>query len=124
MVGLVVAVVSMFMVGAKGALAAAIGVLVVGVFFVIGTVAVAYASRVSPTMMMAAAMGTFFAKIFVLILVLTSLSDVTAWDPMVFSVTVILCTIAWTFGEARAFLKLRMLYVEPGSKVPGHYGEK
>ncbi|WP_238505634.1 hypothetical protein [Streptosporangium sp. KLBMP 9127] len=118
------AVISTIMVGAKGALATGIGVLVVGAFFVISLVAVTYASRISPTMMMAAAMGTFFTKIVVLILILTSLSDVTAWDPTVFSWTVILCTVAWTFGEARGFMKLRILYVEPGTEVPGQYGKK
>ncbi|GLW05113.1 hypothetical protein Misp01_02430 [Microtetraspora sp. NBRC 13810] len=121
-VGLVVAIVSAFLAGLEGALGAVIGLLVVGAFFVIGLVAVTYASRISPTMMMAAAMGTFLTKVAVLAIVLSSLSDVTAWHPMAFTWAVILCTIAWTFGEARGFLRLRILYVEPDSKVPGHIG--
>ncbi|MFI0422180.1 hypothetical protein [Spongiactinospora sp. 9N601] len=123
-VGLVVALVSTFTVGAAGALAALIGVVVVAGFFIISLVAVAYASRVSPQMMMIAALGTYLVKIIALALALSSLSDVTAWHPMTFTWTVILCTVAWTVGEARAFMKLRMLYVEPDVKVPGHAGEK
>ncbi|GAA5071514.1 ATP synthase protein I [Thermocatellispora tengchongensis] len=123
-VGLVVTVVSAFLTGVDGALGGALGVLVVGLFFLISLVAVAYASRISPTMMMAAALGTFFTKVLVLALVLSSLSDVTVWHPTAFTWSVILCTIAWTFGEARGFMKLRILYVEPGTRVPGSYGEK
>jgi ATP synthase protein I len=123
-VGLLVAAVATFLAGTAGLLGAVIGLLVVTVFFVVGIVAVSYASRISPTMMMAAAMGTFFAKILILAVVLSSLSDVTVWRPAAFTWSVILCTVAWTIGEARGFLKLRMLYVEPGTKVPGSVGER
>ncbi|MDF5752544.1 hypothetical protein [Spongiactinospora sp. TRM90649] len=123
-VGLVVAVVSMFTVGVPGVLAALIGVAVVAGFFILSLIAVAYASRISPTMMMAAAMGTYLVKIVALAVALRSLSDVTAWHPMTFTWTVILCTVAWTIGEARGFMKLRILYVDPTVKVPGHAGEK
>ncbi|GIH90051.1 hypothetical protein ACFFMN_11385 [Planobispora siamensis] len=123
-VGLVAVLVATFLAGAEGALGAGIGVAVVGVFFTVGLVAVAYASRISPTMMMAAAMGTFFTKIVILVVMLEALADVEVWHPRAFSLTAIACTIAWTFGEARGFMKLRMLYVEPGIKVPGHYEEK
>lgn len=122
--GLVVAVVAAFLAGTAGLLGAVIGVFVVAAFFVIGLVAVAYASRISPAMMMVAAMATFFSKIIILALVLSSLGDVTAWHPMAFTWAVILCTIAWTVGEARGFMRLRMLYVEPGTKVPGSTGER
>nr|BFE87144.1 hypothetical protein GCM10020093_097450 [Planobispora longispora] len=96
----------------------------VTVFFALGVAAVAYASRISPTVMMAAAMGTFFAKIIALIVILESLANVDIWHPRAFALTAITCTIAWTIGEARGFMRLRMLYVEPGFKVPGHHEEK
>jgi ATP synthase protein I len=37
----------------------------------------------------------------------------------VFALSVICCTLAWTIGEMRGFMKLKMLYVEPETKVPG-----
>jgi ATP synthase protein I len=122
LVGLIAVIVAAFLSGTKGALGAGIGVCVVGAFFTISLIAVAYAARISPTMMMAAAMGTFFTKILVLALVLKSFEDSTVWSPRAFSLTVIICTICWTFGEARGFMRLRMLYVDPEAKVPGQFG--
>jgi ATP synthase protein I len=97
---------------------------VVAAFFTISLTAVAYAARISPTMMMAAAMGTFFAKILVLAVLLEYFQDATVWNPRAFGLTVIICTICWTIGEARGFMRLRMLYVDPEGKVPGQLGEK
>jgi ATP synthase protein I len=119
LVGLVAVVVAAFLAGAQGALGAGIGLGVVVAFFTIGLVAVAYASRVSPTIMMAAAMGSFLVKVFLLAVLLETFEDATLWNPSAFTFTVIACTICWTIGEARGFLKLRMLYVDPDTKVPG-----
>ncbi|GGK85857.1 hypothetical protein Sme01_39120 [Sphaerisporangium melleum] len=124
LLGLIAVVAAALIAGSKGALGAGIGALVVGVFFTIGMVAVAYAARISPTIMMAAAMGTYLVKILLLAVLLERFSDATVWDSQSFSLTVIACTICWTIGEARGFLRLRMLYVDPEVKVPGHVEEK
>jgi ATP synthase protein I len=124
LVGLIAVVVAAFLSGTKGALGAGIGVCVVGAFFTISLIAVAYAARISPTMMMAAAMGTFFAKILLLAVLLEYFQDATVWSPSAFSLTVIVGTICWTIGEARGFMRLRMLYVDPEAKVPGQFGGK
>jgi ATP synthase protein I len=124
LVGLIAVIVAAFLSGTNGALGAGIGVFVVAAFFTISLTAVAYAARISPTMMMAAAMGTFFAKILVLAVLLEYFQDATVWNPRAFGLTVIICTICWTIGEARGFMRLRMLYVDPEGKVPGQLGEK
>ncbi|GII75129.1 hypothetical protein Sru01_01110 [Sphaerisporangium rufum] len=124
LVGVIAVLVAAVVAGAKGALGAGIGILVVGAFFTIGLIAVAYAARVSPVIMMAAAMGTFLTKILLLAVLLETFADATVWSPGAFSTTVIIGTIAWTVGEARGFLKLRMLYVDPDAKVPGRVEEK
>lgn len=122
-VGLVAVIVAAFLAGAEGALGAGIGVAVVALFFTIGLAAVAYASRISPTIMMAAAMGTFLLKVLLLAVLLESFEDATLWHPTAFTLTVIACTICWTIGEARGFLRLRILYVDPEAKVPGRLEE-
>ncbi|MFC4534418.1 hypothetical protein [Sphaerisporangium dianthi] len=124
LVGLIAVVVAAFLVGSKGALGAGIGVVVVAAFFTISLIAVAYAARISPVIMMATAMGTYLVKILVLAVLLERFADATTWDPQSFSLTVIACTICWTIGEARGFLRLRMLYVDPEVKVPGSIEEK
>ncbi|WP_326820441.1 hypothetical protein [Streptosporangium sp. NBC_01756] len=124
LVGLVAVVVAAFLAGTKGALGAGIGVIVVAAFFTISLIAVAYAARISPTMMMAAAMISYFTKILVLAVLLKFFEDATVWSPRAFGLTVIVCTICWTIGEARGFMRLRMLYVDPDAKVPGQFSEK
>lgn len=121
-VGLVVVVAAAFLAGGPGALGAAIGVALVAVFFTLGLMAVTWAGRVSPQMMMVAAVLGYLVKVIFLVLLLSSFKDATAFSPRALGWSVLLCTIAWTAGEIRAFLKLRMLYVDPGSEVPGQGG--
>ncbi|MBG0828327.1 hypothetical protein HS041_11180 [Planomonospora sp. ID67723] len=117
--GLAVVVVAALLAGGKGALGAAIGLLVVSVFFTLGLVAVSYASRVSPMMMMTAAVVTYAVKILAVMAMLKAFEDATAFEPKAFGWAAIVCTLAWTVGEMRGFMKLKMLYVDPEGKVPG-----
>jgi ATP synthase protein I len=123
-VGLVVVAVAALTAGGKGALGAAIGVVVVAVFFTAGLLAVTWAGRVSPQMMMLAAVLGYLVKVVLLMVLLSSFSDTTLFSPRAFGWGVVICTIAWTIGEVRAFLKLKMLYVDPEAKVPGQGGPR
>ncbi|MFC4114826.1 hypothetical protein [Nonomuraea zeae] len=118
-VGVVAVVVALLLAGGKGALGAALGTLLVGVFFSISVVAVSYAARVSPQMMAIAAMGSYLVKVIVIMLVLASFRDTTAWNTQAFAWAVVVCTLVWTGFEVRAFIKTKMLYVDPDAKVPG-----
>ncbi|MEV5894591.1 hypothetical protein [Nonomuraea fuscirosea] len=118
-VGVVAVVVALLAAGGKGALGAAIGALLVGIFFSISVVAVSYAARVSPQMMAIAAMLSYLVKVVVIMLVLSAFGDTTAWDSRAFAWTVVVCTLVWTAFEVRAFIKTKMLYVDPEARVPG-----
>jgi ATP synthase protein I len=52
-------------------------------------------------------------------ILLSSFSDATAFSSRALGWSVVICTIVWTIGEVRAFLKMKMLYVDPDAKVPG-----
>ncbi|GAA4060280.1 hypothetical protein [Nonomuraea soli] len=112
-VGAVTVVVALLMAGGKGALGALLGTVLVGVFFSISVVAVSYASRISPQVMAMAAMGSYLVKVVVLMIVLRAFGDTTAWNPKAFAWAVVVCTIVWTAAEVRAFVKTKMLYVDP-----------
>ncbi|MFF4616590.1 hypothetical protein [Nonomuraea jabiensis] len=118
-VGVVAVAVSLLTVGGKGALGAAIGTLLVGVFFSISVVAVSYAARVSPQMMAIAAMVSYLVKVVAIMVVLASFRDTTAWNTQAFAWTVVVCTLVWTGFEVRAFMKTKLLYVDPEAGVPG-----
>jgi ATP synthase protein I len=121
-VGLVVVGVAALTAGGKGALGAVIGVVVVAAFFSVGLIAVTWAGRISPQMMMLAAVLGYLVKVVLLMAFLSSFSDATAFAPRALGWSVVICTITWTIGEVRAFLKLRMLYVDPAARVPGQGG--
>ncbi|MET9342810.1 MULTISPECIES: hypothetical protein [unclassified Nonomuraea] len=118
-VGAVAVIVAFVLAGGKGVLGALVGLALVAVFFSISVVAVSYAARVSPQMMAIAAMLSYVVKVLVILAMLNAFGDTTAWEPKAFAWTVVLGTIAWTAGEVRAFIKTKMLYVDPEAKVPG-----
>ncbi|MEU4578119.1 hypothetical protein ACBI99_34250 [Nonomuraea sp. ATR24] len=118
-VGAVAVVVSLLVAGGGGALGALLGVLLVGVFFSISVVAVAYAARVSPQMMAIAAMVSYLVKVIVIMVMLVTFRDTTLWNTQAFAWTVVAGTVVWTAFEVRAFMKTKMLYVDPDAKVPG-----
>ncbi|MEU7894650.1 hypothetical protein AB0B45_17545 [Nonomuraea sp. NPDC049152] len=118
-VGAVAVIVAFLIAGGKGALGAVVGLALVAVFFSISVVAVSYAARVSPQMMAIAAMLSYLVKVLVILAMLRTFGDTTAWNPKAFAWTVVVGTIVWTASEVRAFMKTKMLYVDPEAKVPG-----
>jgi len=99
--------------GTKGLLGAVIGVGLVIVFFGISVLVVGRASKVSPQAMMAAAVGTFLVKILVLIILLSTFQNSTAFNSKWFGLTVIVCVIAYSAAQMVSAMRLKMLYVEP-----------
>jgi ATP synthase protein I len=99
--------------GTKGLLGAVIGVGLVIVFFGISVLVVGRASKASPQAMMAAAVGTFVVKILVLIILLGTFQNSTAFNSKWFGLTVIVCVIAYSAAQMVSAMRLKMLYVEP-----------
>ncbi|MEW9532806.1 hypothetical protein [Microbispora sp. NPDC049125] len=118
-VGVVAVLVAALLTGAKGALGAGIGVVLVAAFFTVGLVVVSWAGKVSPMAMMAAAVVGYVVKVLAIMAVLTAFDGTTAFNSQVFALVTILCTLTWTVGEMRGFMKLKLLYVEPDAEVPG-----
>ena len=111
--GVLAVVVAAFVGGGKAALGAALGALVVVVFFTVGLVVVGRASRVSAYAAMDAAILTYLVKIGVLFAIIVAFKDTTLFDTKAFGLTVILCTLVWTGFEVRGFSRLQILYVDP-----------
>ncbi|WP_258572508.1 hypothetical protein [Actinomadura parmotrematis] len=110
--GIAAIAVALLLGGAKGALGAAIGTVVVLVFFSISVVAVSYASRISPQMMFAAAAFSYIAKVLVMLVLVAAFQDVTAWNPAAFAYTVIALTLVWIGAEIRHTVKTKQLYID------------
>lgn len=111
--GGVAVLISLALAGTKGAIGAGIGVAVVVAFFSIGLLAVTYAARISPMMMMQAAVFSYLVKIVALIGLVTLLKGVTMWNPQAFALTVIALTVVWVTLEARGFMRLKVIHLDP-----------
>ncbi len=99
--------------GGKGALGAALGVVVVAVFFTVGVVVLGWAAKIHPVALMNVAIATYLVKAFALLLVLVFLGDTTLFDRRAFGLSILIAAVVWMAGEVRAFSQLKILYVEP-----------
>ena len=99
--------------GLKGLYGSLIGVAIVTAFFGISVLVVGRAARVSPHVMMAAAMITYVVKIIGFAIVVILLGKSTAFDGRMLGFTAIICILAWTAAEVVTAIKLRLPYVDP-----------
>ena len=99
--------------GAKGLYGALIGVAIVTAFFGISVLVVGRAAKVSPQVMMAAALISYVVKIIGFAIVVILLGKSTAFNGRMLGFTAIICILAWTAAEVVTAIKLRLPYVEP-----------
>ena len=99
--------------GAKGLYGALIGVAIVTAFFGISVLVVGRAAKVSPQVMMAAAMISYVVKIIGFAIVVILLGKSTAFNGRMFGFTAIICILAWGAAEIVTAIKLKVPYVDP-----------
>jgi ATP synthase protein I len=99
--------------GAKGLYGALIGVAIVTAFFGISVLVVGRAARISPHVMMAAAMISYVVKIIGFAIVMVALGKSDAFNGRMLGFTALVCILAWTAAEVITTMKLRLPYVDP-----------
>jgi ATP synthase protein I len=107
--------------GGKGLTGALLGVGLVIVFFGIDALALSWAARHSPPVMMVTAISTYLVKILALLFLVARYSGTTAFNGKLFGFTVIVCVIVYTTAQAVIAARLKVPYVEPHGeqiKVP------
>src|SRR5579875_942384 len=100
------------------AVSAAIGGLhgLTGALLGVAVVVLSRALRVSPQLMMLAAIGLYIFKIIVLAVAVSQLRGVTAINPRLFGVTAVVCVVAWCAAQVVASIRQKTLYVNPDGK--------
>jgi ATP synthase protein I len=102
--------------GGKGLAGALLGVGLVIIFFGIDALALNWAARHSPQVMMVTAMGTYLVKILALLFLVAKYSGTTAFNGKLFGFTVIVCVIVYTTAQVVVSARLKVPYVEPDGK--------
>lgn len=118
-VAVVVVVVAWFVAGGKGALSAALGAVVVLVFFGVGQAVVGRVLRTNPALGLNMALLVYVLQIGVLFVLLLLLRKATFLDSKAFAASVVVCVLTWIAGAIVGFSRTRMLTVEPGTGPPG-----
>jgi len=114
-VGLVAVALGAGLGGPKAALGAAIGALLVVIFFTLGQLGLSYVMRHNPDMATTLALVLYLVKIGVLFGFLILFQDTDLFNTKVFAGTVLACTLVWTGAEVVVLSRQKTLYVEPGS---------
>lgn len=102
--------------GTHGLIGALLGVALVAIFFGIDILVLGRALRVSPQMMMLAAIGLYIFKIIALAVAVSQLQGTTAFNTRLFGITAIVCIVAWCAAQVIASIKQKTLYVNPDGK--------
>lgn len=99
--------------GVKGVIGAALAVAVVAFFFGMTALAFALGAKVSPQAMAGAGASMYFVKILVLLALVGSFHDTTAFSGVMFGVTVVVLVLAYQAALIVTWSRTKMLYVEP-----------
>ncbi len=102
----------------KAVLGAAVGAVIVVVFFSIGQLVVGGVLRSNPQMALTVALMVYLLKIGALLVFIIIFQGTTLFDTKVFALTVLACTLTWTAAEVWVFSRTKVLYVDPEAPRP------
>jgi ATP synthase protein I len=107
--------VSAALVGGSGALGAAFGTVLVILFMGTGLVVLQRTARSLPHLFQAMGLLLYTTQILLLAIVLAVFKHTTLFDAKAFAFTLLGATLAWIAAQARAYMKAKVLYVNPES---------
>ncbi|MEU9854991.1 hypothetical protein [Streptomyces sp. NPDC047974] len=113
-VGVIATVISGIVAGGKGAIGAALGTLVVLLFMGLGMLVLQRTAKKLPQLFQAMGFLLYTTQLLVLFVFLALLKGTTVFDFKAFAFTVLATTVVWVAAQARAYMKAKIAYVEPG----------
>ncbi|WP_447040025.1 hypothetical protein [Streptomyces sp. DSM 118878] len=114
-VGAIVAVVSGVVAGGKGAIGAVVGAAVVIAFMGLGMVVLQRTAKSLPHLFQAMGMMLYVAQLLLLLIFMGLFKDTTLFNPRAFAAALVAGTVVWMAAQARAYMKAKILYVDPDS---------
>ncbi|WP_329621162.1 hypothetical protein OG357_12170 [Streptomyces sp. NBC_01255] len=114
-VGVVATVISGVLAGGKGAIGAVVGTLVVILFMGIGQVVLQRTAKSLPHLFQAMGLMLYTAQLLVLFIFLALLKNTTLFDFKAFAFTLLATTVVWVAAQARAYMKAKITYIDPGN---------
>ncbi|MEV6314723.1 hypothetical protein [Streptomyces sp. NPDC051776] len=112
-VGVIAVVAGAVLGGGKGALGAAVGVLLVIVFMGMGLAVLQRTAKSLPHLFQAMGLMLYTAQLLLMLVFVAVFKDTTLFNPKAFAATLVASTLVWIAAQARAHMKAKILYVEP-----------
>jgi ATP synthase protein I len=122
--GLVATVVSALVAGEKGLVGALVALVVVAVFFGLGTAVLMRLTRDRPQLAMMAGMTVYAVQILLIGVFIIVFNGTTLFNPRAFGLTLLVTALSWVGGQVWHNLRTRMLYVDPVPSVPANPGSR
>ncbi|MDX6329611.1 MAG: synthase protein [Streptomycetaceae bacterium] len=113
--GVVAAVISGVLAGGKGVIGAIFGAVLVIAFMGIGLVVLQRTAKSLPQLFQAMGLMLYTTQILLLAIFLAVFKHTTLFSTKAFAFTLVASTLVWIAAQARAHMKAKILYVEPGS---------
>ncbi|WP_328488862.1 hypothetical protein [Streptomyces zaomyceticus] len=117
-VGALATVISGVVAGGKGALGAVAGTLVVILFMGVGLVVLQRTAKKFPQLFQAMGLLLYTTQLLVLFVFLTLLKNTSVFDFKAFAFTLLATTVVWVAAQARAYMKAKIMYVDPEKTGP------
>ncbi|MCX4983489.1 hypothetical protein OG259_13755 [Streptomyces sp. NBC_00250] len=114
-VGAIATVISGVVAGGKGALGAVVGTLVVLLFMGIGQLVLQRTAKSLPHLFQAMGLMLYTAQLLLLFIFLALLKNTTLFDFKAFAFTLLATTVVWVAAQARAYMKAKITYIDPGN---------
>ncbi|MFK8906377.1 hypothetical protein [Streptomyces sp. YS-3] len=115
--GAIAVAVSAGVAGGKGAIGAAIATVVVIGFMGIGLLVLERTAKNLPHLFQAMGLMLYTAQLLLLFIFVAVFKDTTLFNPKAFAATLVALTLVWIGMQARAYMKAKILYVEPDSEA-------
>jgi ATP synthase protein I len=114
--GVVAVAVSAAVAGGKGAIGAAVGVLLSMLFMGLGLYVLQWTAKTLPQLFQAMAMMLYVAQLLLLMIFVALFRGTSLFSARAFAISLVVATVVWMAAQARAHLKAKIFYVDPASE--------
>jgi ATP synthase protein I len=113
--GAVAVAVSGVVAGGKGALGAAVGVVLAVLFMGIGLYVLQWTAKTLPQLFQAMGLMLYVAQLLLLLIFVTLFKDTSLFNARAFAASLVVATVVWMAAQARAHMKAKIFYIDPDS---------
>lgn len=117
--GVVAVAVSAAVAGGKGAIGAAVGVVLSMLFMGLGLYVLQWTAKTLPQLFQAMGLMLYVAQLLLLMIFVAVFKGTSLFNGKAFALSLVIATVVWMATQARAHMKSKIFYVDPDSEKSG-----